>query len=76
MPKFKDPLKETKFKAWYTWWANKTGISTDPDAPEHHYDYRGAYEAGAEPSYQEEHGQYRWPDKWKKATHPNIENID
>lgn len=36
---------ELAFRAWYVPLAMKLGIDPNPDAPEHHYDNRGFYEA-------------------------------
>lgn len=36
-----DPVEEQLFKRWYSKVSKRLGISEDPDAPEHHYDYRG-----------------------------------
>ena len=59
------PEEEDKFQKWYANHAKNLKLNPDPDNPEHHYDYRKAYKAGAEPSYQPEHKQYRWPDLGK-----------
>ena len=42
------PEDEKYFQEWYQVWSNVSGISNNPDDPLHYYDYRGAYEAGAE----------------------------
>ena len=70
---FKDAKKERKFQTWYKLWAGRLGINKDPDEPEHYYDYRGAYDAGAEPN-EEGH----WPSKFKRKGHPSyyLEGVD
>lgn len=57
--------KEFDFRKWYKEHARKFGLNSDPDAPEHFYDYRAAYEAGAEP---DESG--HWPSEFKRPGHP------
>jgi len=61
MPEF----NEAAFQEWYKNWAKIAGINPNPDDPKHLYNYRGAYEAGLEPTWQPEHRQYRWPDRFK-----------
>jgi hypothetical protein len=62
---------EQKFQSWYSDWADKTGISPDPDDPRHKYDYRAAHIAGAEPKISSEDGLYHWPSEFKADDHPN-----
>jgi len=59
--------KEIDFRLWYLKHAIKHDLDSDPDSPEHHYDYRSAHRAGDEP---DEGG--HWPSRWKKDTHPNL----
>lgn len=59
------PEDEAKFKAWYLPLAKRTGIDTDPDNPDHHYDYRAAYKAGETPD-----AEGHWPSSHKTAGHP------
>lgn len=68
-----DVQGEQKFQQWYKERATKLGLDQNPDAPEHHYDYRAAFQAGAEP---DETG--HWPSQFKDATHPNrfVDGID
>jgi hypothetical protein len=40
-------------------------LSPDPYDPRHQYDYKVPYEQGQGPSWQPEHGQFRWPDTGK-----------
>jgi FMN phosphatase YigB (HAD superfamily) len=62
---------EAEFRKWYADRASRTGISSDPDEPEHFYDYRAAHRDGAEPEISSEDGQYHWPSKYKADNHPN-----
>lgn len=55
------------FDAWYADRAKKLGLNPNPDAPEHFYDYRAAYDAGAEPD-----ASGHWPSKFKREGHPNL----
>jgi len=63
------------FRSWYRRWAQKLGLDSNPDDPRHHYDYRAAYLAGAEPT--EESG-WHWPSTYKDIGHPNrfVDGID
>ena len=69
---------ESKFKDWYVGWAKKSGIDTNPDDPNHKYDYRAAYKAGVGPSISKEDNRYHWPSQFKDADHPRrfINGID
>lgn len=64
---------EDVFRSWYASWANRTGLDPNPDAPEHHYDYRQAYRAGAAPD-----ADLHWPSRFKHDDHPTrfINGID
>ena len=42
------PEEDVEFSNWYSGMAEKSGINPDPDDPKHYYDYRAAYEEGAE----------------------------
>lgn len=64
------PLDEKAFQAWYRGWASKIGLNPNPDDPAHQYDYRAAYQAGAEPSLAKD-GRYHWPSEHKMDAHPN-----
>lgn len=61
------PGMEKSFQSWYGAWANRTGISPNPDDPEHHYDYRAAYLHGASPD-----ADLHWPSQHKGDNHPNL----
>ena len=65
----KRPVKvdEDAFQKWYAVQAEKQGIDPNPDAPEHFYDYRSAYAAGAAP---DEEG--HWPSEFKQEGHPRM----
>ena len=41
-----DAFNEDAFQRAYGAYANKLGLSTNPDDPMHFYDYRAAYKAG------------------------------
>lgn len=57
---------EDEFQAWYGNRAKMLGLDPNPDAPEHHYDYRAAHAAGAEPN-----AEGHWPSQFKAKDHPN-----
>ena len=63
---YEDPEEEAEFQEWYAEHAEESGLDPDPDDPEHYYDYRRAWEDGAEP---DEDG--HWPSKYKSPDHPN-----
>jgi hypothetical protein len=58
---------EQAFRAWYGERATRLGINPDPDAPDHFYDYRAAYSAGAEPD-----ADGHWPSAHKLEGHPRM----
>ncbi len=64
---------EALFQRWYKKIAKRTGLNPDPDAPEHKYDYRGAFLAGEGP---DETG--HWPSQFKDYDHPNryVDGVD
>jgi len=55
------------FADWYAEHAKRLGIDADPNNPEHHYDYKAAYEAGAEPD-----ATGHWPSAYKTEGHPRM----
>ena len=57
---------EANFQAWYAVQSKKTGMDSNPDAPEHKYDYRAAYRAGVEPG-----ADGHWDSRFKAPDHPN-----
>jgi len=61
------PPDEKRFRDWHKGIAKKTGTSTDPYDPRHHYDYKAAYKGGATPD-----SSGHMPSKYKKDTHPNL----
>ena len=69
--------EESAFQNWYSGIAGSTGLSPQPDDPEHHYDWRAAFRAGATPEPADD-GSYHWPSQFKKQTHPNrfINGVD
>lgn len=70
-------MTEDEFQTWYRKIAQETGISLNPDDPEHHYDYRAAHRAGARPERQDD-GSYHWPSEFKAKDHPNryVDGVD
>lgn len=63
------PNEEAAFKQWYLERAKKLRLDPNPDAPEHFYDYRGAYKEGFDP-LQSKEAQPHWPSKYKQEGHP------
>lgn len=61
------PDEEALFQRWYAERAQRLGLDPNPDAPEHYYDYRAAFRAGAEPD-----AQGHWPSEFKRPGHPNL----
>lgn len=61
---------ESDFQKWYEDHAKSSGLSKNPDDPEHHYDWRAAFASGARPEPADD-GYYHWPSQFKKQTHPN-----
>jgi len=67
--------EEDAFRRWYAERVRRTArpgfsLDPDPDAPEHHYDYRAAFRAGAEPALDESDWLYHWPSEFKADDHP------
>lgn len=60
------PDEEEAFQTWYGERAGALGLDPNPDDPRHHYDYRAAYRAGAEPNVEG-----HWPSQFKAPDHPN-----
>jgi hypothetical protein len=63
----KAQLAEENFQKWYGGHAEKLGLDKNPDAPEHFYDYRAAFKAGAGP---DESGHF--PSQYKREGHPRM----
>ena len=61
--------EESKFREVYASWAKANGRNINPDAPQHKYDYRGAFKAGFGPNGKS--GAQHWPSKFKDDDHPN-----
>lgn len=61
------PNDEKRFQSWYGGQAKRLDLDTNPDAPEHFYDYRAAFKAGAKP---DETG--HWPSEFKREGHPRM----
>lgn len=58
---------EAEFQSWYATIAQKQGLNPNPDDPQHHYDYRAAFRAGAMPD-----ATGHWPSVFKDDQHPNL----
>lgn len=69
---------EHVFQKWYKAWAGRTGLDLNPDAPEHHYDYRAAWRAGVQPEIDPHDNLFHWPSPFKHDDHPNrfINGVD
>lgn len=55
---------EDAFRLWYA--KRAKGLDPDPDAPEHKYEYRGAFMSGSG-----RNSSGHWPSSWKSSDHPN-----
>lgn len=60
-------VNEQKFQDWYAGYADKLGLNPNPDDPQHFYDYRKAYAAGATPD-----ATGHWPSDFKTEGHPRM----
>lgn len=60
-------IDEARFQEWYRGHAQRLGLNPNPDDPNHFYDYRAAFAAGAVP---DEAG--HWPSKYKMEGHPRM----
>jgi hypothetical protein len=60
-------VDEGAFRRWYGGHATRLGLNPDPDDPQHFYDYRAAFQAGAGP---DETG--HWPSQFKREGHPRM----
>ncbi|MFA6927150.1 MAG: hypothetical protein WCQ69_09150, partial [Bacteroidales bacterium] len=58
---------EEAFQNWYNKASKEFNLDPNPDAPEHFYDYRSAFKAGAWP---DETG--HWPSEYKLEGHPRM----
>jgi hypothetical protein len=63
----KPVFDEARFRKWYAERASRLGLSLNPDDPQHFYDYRAAFSAGADP---DKSG--HWPSEFKRLGHPNL----
>ena len=68
---FRPNEDEPEFLDWYSRLAEKANINPDPDDPRHYYDYRAAYEAGADLDERR-----HLPSEFKHDLHPNRYIID
>jgi len=55
-----DLQDEWYFKKWFKAWAQRTGVSRDPDYKDNKYDYRAAWKAKANPIWDEEKKKWEW----------------
>jgi hypothetical protein len=60
------PEEDAEFLNWYSNIAERSNLSRDPDDPKHYYDYRAAYEAGADLDERK-----HLPSEFKHDLHPN-----
>ena len=60
------PEEDAGFLDWYSDIAKRSNLSLDPEDPRHYYDYKAAYEAGADL----DEGKHL-PSKFKHDLHPN-----
>ena len=67
MPTRWDTTTERAFRNWYKMRATEHGLDSDPDTPEHYYDYRAAYAAGMGPG-----PDGHWPSAFKRKGHPRM----
>lgn len=65
-PKGWNDADEQRFRPWYAAAIKGRDLDPNPDNPEHHYNYRAAFKAGAWPG-----ADGHWPSEFKDATHPN-----
>ena len=63
----RDAGHEKAFQSWYATWSKRADLDPNPDAPEHHYDYRAAYMSGETPD-----ADMHWPSQHKGDNHPNL----
>ena len=63
---------EIRFRMWYDQKSRQLGLDPDPDSPQHFYDYRAAFKAGADAQVIPEDGLPHWPSTFKKVGHPNL----
>lgn len=65
-PQVSSTTDEPAFRSWYAEQSRRYQLDPNPDAPEHFYDWRAAFRAGAKP---DDSG--HWPSTFKQAGHPN-----
>ena len=65
------PEEEKQFRQWYgDTEVKQYHMDPNPDSPEHHYDYRGAWKAGVRRAPDANGQMGHWPDQWKMEGHP------
>jgi hypothetical protein len=60
-----DKHDEAWFLTWFRGWAQRTGISRNPDDPTSKYDFRRAYLEKAYPLWNEELKKWEWQPQYK-----------
>lgn len=72
------PQEERRFQDFYSEVAAAGGLNPNPDAPQHQYDYRGAFKAKKWPQLDPEDMRYHWPSEFKDPGHPRrfINGVD
>ena len=68
---FEPSGEDVEFLDWYSNLSERANISPDPDDPRHYYDYRAAYEEGADLDERR-----HLPSRFKHDLHPNRYIID
>ena len=65
------PKEDAGFLEWYSDVAERSNLSPEPEDPRHYYDYRSAYEEGADLDERR-----HLPSRFKHDLHPNRYIID
>lgn len=65
------PQDEEAFQQWHANAAKEYGTDPNPDSPEHHYDYRGAFKGGAQTTFYPKDSRWHWPSEFKLDGHPH-----
>ena len=59
-----DMYDEAAFRKWFMDWAQRSGISQDPDHRDAKYDFRAAWKANKPPVWNESIQNYEWPEEF------------
>src|SRR5258708_1024128 len=65
------PQDEEAFQSWYAQMARDNHLDPNVDAPEHHYDMRGAYQSGSRGALSADDNRLHFPSRFKTDDHPN-----